>query len=341
MSAGRLEHLQRLAGNRAVTDLVRCLPKSASVRIGETDPDEHGILPTSAAGEVTIQRRNPFKRIGERLPAGVRGALAPVLGGALPTITPNVTPADNFAGRSLVRFGVGETITLSTALSAGTAATVGGLQWRKVSGPGALAAPAPDGAATFTCDHHDGAVSLVLEVASGLRIGEQVATQNFAVVKPSSGVMRQVPGTGVKHTRKKGDCGFKGDMFIGPNDVSFAGIQQREGACAATGTGSFAGWNGLPHAPSDAWKSVQPGNAANGSEVNQVDEVYSGKMSRPFTAGTFTWPIPWEWRVAGSSPEIYATATHRAVIGDHGKVSIDKAGSPTFTKRWLAPTSDY
>jgi hypothetical protein len=109
----------------------------------------------------------------------------------------SVTARDHFAGRSPVRFGVGEFIDLSV-LSADVTPPAG-LRWfieSDASGGTLINNTATnDGTALYTAGHTAGAVTLVVKVLSGPKAGPTVAKTTITVVTPTDAVMVQEPGT--------------------------------------------------------------------------------------------------------------------------------------------------
>src|SRR5262249_13689030 len=152
---------------------------------------------------------------------------------SLPVITGVLTARDNFAGRSVLRFGVGETIDLSFfSLPAKAAADFGGLQWVVVSGGGVLVTPIPaDGTGTYTPPATAGPVKLELRVAAGATAGQVISTHTIAIVIPSAVRMVVVPGTSPNFggwgnpaiPAGTWGAGFQANVFVDPKDVSFKG----------------------------------------------------------------------------------------------------------------------
>ena len=251
-----------------------------------------------------------------------------------------VTPADNFGGRSLVRFGVGEVLTLSfaTAPATQTAASFGGLTWVLVKGTGTLVNnPGNSGIATFTCDDVAGYITLELRTCAVPAIAK--LTKSFQVVAPTDARMARVPGSGTFHRQNTGSAGFHGEIFFEPRDVSFRNLEFREGSAPFEATGSMntilsAGKNdiaGIRHPLMGTWLPLLGGNIATGSKVNGFDTVRTMTTSPPYAAGTFTWNIPWLYRVIGRGRD------HQFTIAAHSE-SIDATGQTTISKKGTAVT---
>lgn len=349
-SAGRIDVSKAPGGDR---------PASAGVLDGEQDEEESSEKGRSSLSAAKLllwnwRRQQTAPGAGGGLTGGAQLPAqqaaqqpqqpAPQQAQPAPRVTASgtLTPVDDFPGRSQTRFGVGEKITLSATTNGGTMAQMGGLRWRKSSGQGQLRRNKTRGTGTFTCSDQAGPVTLKLVVAEGDRAGEVVDTKTIQVVKPSAGVMTRVPGTGIDHTHGTADAGFLGDMWIHPIDVSFSGISQREGSGTGTGTGSMASGTGEVHDPSAADKVVSaPDGSGQGSRVNQVDTVHSEQLHPPFSAGTFDWPIAWEWRIGSGAYQSYETAVHSERVDDQGAMTISKAGSPPVTTQANDPDSTY
>lgn len=154
----------------------------------------------------------------------------------------------------------------------------------------------------------------------------EIVKINFDVVEPTGVTMEQELGTGVWHVQGKPSAGFKGRPFITPVDVSFIKIQVREGQCAGVGSGYYAYQNGVNH-PDGAWVGVITGSATNPSMVDGVDTIRSGSDGPAIPAlGSFDWPIPWLFRVAGGGEKQFSVVTHHHESDAAGRVTISKGG---------------
>lgn len=176
-------------------------------------------------------------------------------------------------------------------------------------------------------------------ITSMLTAGERICTPSteatilgelvkidFDVIEPTGVTMDQEQGTGVWHIQGKPSAGFKGRPFITPVDVSFIKIEVREGQCAGVGNGYYAYQNGLNH-PDGAWVGVMTGSASNPSKVNGVDTIRSGADGAAVPAiGSFDWPIPWLFRVAGGGEKQFSIVTHHHESDAAGSVTISKGG---------------
>ena len=165
---------------------------------------------------------------------------------------------------------------------------------------------------------------------------------DFEVVEPDGMVMERFPGTGIRHTNGTASTGFQARAYFSPHDVSFINIEVREGTCLATATGFIAaipGKNGEVHA-NGAWIGVQQGNAQRPSLWSAIDTISTGDYLPPFSAGTFNWPIPWLFRVAGGNEKEFTIATHHESVTATGATTISKGGVSETTQA-NDPTSTY
>ena len=162
---------------------------------------------------------------------------------------------------------------------------------------------------------------------------------DFEVVEPDGVVMEQEPGTGVWHIQGKGSAGFKGRPYFTPHDVSFKYIEIREDTCVGTGTGYFLGDTGQVH-PSGQWIGVIEGDPAKPSKGDGVDTIKTAANDPPFSAGTFEWPIPWQFRVGGGAAKSFATVTHQETIEATGKTTMAKGGH-SVSKELNDPSSNF
>jgi len=266
------------------------------------------------------------------------------------TITPALTPLDNFAGRSKVRFGVGEQIKLgfTTNPLGRSAASFGGLQWFVGSGSATVANdPGNTGTGTLTCGDKAGAVVLELRTVSAPITVK--ASKHLEVVAPTDAVMARAAGTGTFHRHGTASAGFDGEIFLRPMDVSFIRTQFREGAAPYEATGSFAkkevavadiNRGEIRHPILGNWIPVLGGNSASGSKMNGQDTVRSATLNPPYAVGTFTWNIPWYYRVVGTlSEHRFTTAAHHESVTATGQMTISKKGT-TVTHNAADPDSD-
>ncbi|MER2555481.1 MAG: DUF4157 domain-containing protein [Thauera sp.] len=275
----------------------------------------------------------------------------------LPLVSGTLTARDNFAGRSVRRFGVGEVVDLDfISLPSRPATDFGGLEWRLVSGGGVLSAVTAAGTATYTAPAAAGPVQLDLRVAAGATAGRVVSTHAITIVIPSAVNITEVPGTapnfmlagGVATTVTAGmwGAGFQGNVFVDPKDVSFQGVVFGEGTVASvvTPAGSFLSpFAGLVH-PANTFGAAHGGNAATGTPVSPpVDNITTGELApaaNPLGVpvcgrSDFLWAIPWEFSVAGGPRTGFAggfTANHHMTSSFFCDASIEKAGAGPFVR---------
>jgi hypothetical protein len=260
-----------------------------------------------------------------------------------------LTPVDNFAGRSTTDFGVGEVINLAFTSPIGkTAAELGGLKWFRDSSTSNLdiVTGGVDGLGTFTAGATNSTVALVLKGISGPNAGIVLRSFTINIVQPNDVLM--VIASGLRHVVNTWSIGFKGDMFFRPMNVSFQNTQFKEGDAIVVASGYLVGYNGQSHCATNAcpWVSVLGGNSATGSKVggrDTVDTNVANNFIAPFAIGHFNWPIPWLFRVAGTSGAgvqiINASQTFTSDAA--GTATASKGGSGTFTKNAADPTSAY
>jgi len=163
----------------------------------------------------------------------------------------------------------------------------------------------------------------------------------FTVVEPSGVLIEQVPGTHVWHRHGVPSVGFQGLWYIQPVDVSFEGIVVREKHCAAVCTGYFTPQNGQDHVPG-ADLTIGAVVAGKGSLANGQDQIQGGDgtIGPPYSAGVFTWPIPWEFQVGSGTPRVFATVNHVKAIDAAGTLTLSKGGT-TVSKALNDSDSDY
>jgi hypothetical protein len=261
-----------------------------------------------------------------------------------------LTARDNFTGRNTTKFGVGEIIDLSFVTSpSASAASLGGLQWKLVSGGGTLTG-GTDGLGTYTAPGIAATVVLRLEIASGrgAGIGQNIT---ITVIPPSGAHLTKT--SGIRHTTGYASVGFKGQPFLEPTDVSFSNILFGEGTVAGVGTGFYSYLNGKVHAPTATFVVIVGCNVTTGCHTSPgvVDTVDTGDCgplgcsdggpAHAFAAGDFKWPIPWQYQIGAGSKTQFTTATHHQTADAAGTATIEKAGAGPFSKMAGDPTSGY
>ena len=254
-----------------------------------------------------------------------------------------LVPEDDFDGRSQSCYGLEEIVYLGWDITPCglTPIEIGGLTWYLLDGVGYLDADPGYGTGVYDAGPSAGDVTFVLVVMSGPSAGVGFFNPyNRTVVEPSDAYMIKAPNTGVWHIQGYASVGFKGWAYLLPKEVSFSNIEWREGLCTGTGTGFFAGDTGEVH-PTGSWMDVGSGNSTKGCRVQMTDTVESGPHNSPYSAGTFTWPIPWQYRVGSGTEETFTTATHYETIDSTGAMTIEKKGAGPFPKQLNDPNSNY
>jgi hypothetical protein len=248
------------------------------------------------------------------------------------------TPQDNFAGRSLTRFGLLENVNLSfTANPSVTASEVGGLGWIIVTGPGTLPATS-NGETTYTAPAAEASTTLKLKINSGPS-KDSGPTYNIVTVAPSGAYMIKKPGTGLRHQFGKLGVGFFGNAYLTPKDVSFSRLHFSEGVASASASGYWASLNGAIH-PANGPFTISGCNIITGCLAFE-DLVDTNDWDPPFGNGNFTWVIPWRYVVGSIAPSYvrFTDATHYQTAEATGRATIQKAGAGPFEKDDSDPTS--
>jgi hypothetical protein len=260
---------------------------------------------------------------GSSLSAPVGSQTTPCSSNAC-TITSHAVKAPD--PRTRTRIGVGETVDLTVSPAPATWAVTAGATLSANSGP-TVQLTAGDRAATVT----------VTATGSGCSCSIQ-----FTIVEPTDVTAEQVPGTNVWHRHGTPTVGFKANWFVQPADVSFEGITVREKHCAAVCTGYFLPQNGQDHVPgSDV--TLGPVVAGKGSPIQGTDTIQGGDggIGPPYSNGTFTWPIPWEYQVGSGTPkELTNKVNHVKTIDSTGTLTLSKGGV-TVSKGLNESDSEY
>jgi hypothetical protein len=258
------------------------------------------------------------------------------------TIT-SQTVATSPANRARTKVGVGEEVKLTVT---GNPAT-----WAITSGGGTLSPnTGARNSVTFTADDNAANVTITA-TGSGCSC---VNTITFNVVQPASWTMKKEAGTNLRHTGGRPDCGWKGIMYVHPNDVNFYRIETREKDSKYVGEGSYSSYNGdyhgnypLPDQASD-WFAIARHTETDGSTDDIPDTIYTGLPSTaktgtvpPFKKGKGYFPITIQWRVVGKATiHDFSVVRQEDEIFEDGKCESRK-GSHTESTMYNDPTSNY
>jgi len=258
-------------------------------------------------------------------------------------LTGVLTPDDNFAGHSTTRFGIHEHLTLGfTVTPTGlTAEQIGGLQWQKTSGSGELANAPTNGTGSFNVADSPGSATLQLKLLQGPS-KESGPVSNLTVVAPSDGYVLKQPLSGIRHFQNYWSCGFLGNVYVLPNDVSFYNLFFREDDVGATASGWLSFLNGQSHDPGSPQGIL---NGIGGGLVNGDDQVFSGKYSDsnhgPYATGQVAWAIPWTYSVDFITWHSIRVVDQIASSTSTGRCTISKTGSGSFSSELSDPDSEW
>jgi hypothetical protein len=162
----------------------------------------------------------------------------------------------------------------------------------------------------------------------------------FEVLEPDGAYMRPEPGTGLEHTRGVASLGFMAEIFVTPKHVNFGAVQIREGEVEAVATGFLEYENGDLHGLGE-WTPMQEHRADLGTLSRGFDTIYGDvKGGPPYKDGTFTWSIPWFFKVGDGEPKQFTTMDHVKTVDSTGRVTIRKGGL-TRSRALDDPTSKY
>ncbi len=249
--------------------------------------------------------------------------------------TVTIVPVDNFAGRSKVRFGVGEQLKV-TVQEDPVAEPATQMEWSVKSGPAVIKGQNPKGAAIVVCGAVGGAAVLELRNKQDNAL---LAPKRFQVVAPDDVEFAKQGADW--HVQGFASAGFKGAIYLLPKDVSFKWVQVRESAaslegsgCLAaaktveiTGTGKFKKQDTnatIIHPVMGTWvKAKGGGNSSKGTVMSGVDTVRVA-TTKP-GKGKMTWRIPWLYKVKGAGGENrFCVGKHKGVVDANGKTTMTK-----------------
>lgn len=258
--------------------------------------------------------------------------------GATCTIT-SKTVATSPADRARKRIGVGEEVELTVKPGPAT--------WAITTGTGKLSPKGSHSKVTYEADDKDGAVTITA-TASGCS-----CTISFTVVKPGSWTMKRQSGTNLRHTDKRPDCGWKGIMYVHPDDVNFYNVETREKDSKCVAKDSHISFKDLWHGnypPPDrasGWFPIVAHTSADGSTDNAPDTIYTGDpgaaatgAAPPFKKGSHYYLITMQWRVGTGTIKDFPVVRQKAEVFTNGKCESRKGGNTEETM-YNDPASTY
>lgn len=254
------------------------------------------------------------------------------------SLTGVLTPSDNFAGRSTVRFGLREDVDLTyTVTPSVTVSQMGGLGWTLASGDGTLPGTS-NGISTYTAPLTSASATLKLNINSGPSMN-QGPTYAITIVEPNGAYMIKKPNTSVRHTVNKLGVGFLAQAFLTPVDVSFDKLGFSEGTATASAYGFWASLNSETHGANGPFP-ITDCNINTGCLAFE-DVVDTNDWDPPFSDGSFTWVIPWRYVGSGTFYVTFTSATHYQTAETTGRATIQKGGAGAFAKNAGDSTSSY
>jgi hypothetical protein len=229
----------------------------------------------------------------------------------------SITYAQEPLNRARTTVGVGEPVMLTV--------TPGDATWT-VSGAGVIS-PSSGSVVTFMAGERAGSATVTATGGSGS------CSITFTVIEPSGLLMSRT--SLVRHKKGKPDCGFLARPYLQPDTVSFHNVEVREKNSRATATGYFAPFNNITHQPATQtesdWYTVGECCSSLGSPADCHDQIYSGYTNNPVGVGLMTFPITWEFRVAGGDEKAMPDFEQRHAVTATGDCTTSKGGASETT----------
>jgi hypothetical protein len=131
------------------------------------------------------------------------------------------------------------------------------------------------------------------------------------------------------HWSNRPNIGIHTQIYIAPDSVNFGAVWCQEEQASFVATGVYSFMNGQNHeaapTPFSFTTNVVPGL---GTLATVMDNVLSGDPGTPapFTPGTETCTIPWDFRVGTNAwTTNFATLTHNCSLGTNGALNVSKS----------------
>jgi len=251
-------------------------------------------------------------------------------------LTPNV----QFDGRSFSQYGVEETVSLSYTTDP-TGITGLPLEWEVSSGVGSVSG------STYDAEAVAGSVTLRLELQSGPSKGQGYNYSKTVVAPTNIYVHAYPPWDGIWHEEDSYSCGFKGESYLAPYNVSFTNIQRREGTSPpATVTGHYEDHYGTPGPthPVRSWFTPSNPDSDYGCYVarDTCSTYHSSSCGATLgDSGTFIWVIDYEYKGDDSVVRNMGTITHNAEMESDGTAKVKKGSVGWYSKEFGDPDSSY
>ena len=236
---------------------------------------------------------------------------------ALPVSITSETVETSPGARTRTDIGVGENVTLTHSSSCSVTWTTTAGTLFPVGNTAILTAP---------------------DTAQKVTVTAGGATKTFNVVAPTSVAMDIAPGSGVKHTLNKPDSGIHVRVFLGPATVNFTNVSYRELDVAGVPSAGAGAYSCNPFAAghcagavAGACPPITMTNtvvATKGTRAAVGDCAYSGHCggTPPFTPGSVTITIPYEYRVGAGAFHAFANVIQvHALAADASTLTTDKS----------------
>lgn len=162
------------------------------------------------------------------------------------------------------------------------------------------------GTANFRANFEAGTATIQAKDKNG-----NTATYEMTVIKPSGVKIENIQSTSIT-TATSVKCGFIGNWYILPDDVSFKGVTISEDTCLGTGVGSLSvKMNERHNVGLDAiCLSVVAGK---GTDAGR-DVISTGPYPKTWGAGSFYWDIPFRYQDGSNNPIQFCTVRHKEEI---------------------------
>ncbi len=160
------------------------------------------------------------------------------------------------------------------------------------------------------------------DIPKKITISGNRSSITFDVIAPNGVFMERMNNSSVYHKQDRPDSGINVQVYIQPDTVNFYKVQYLEDKVGAVADGEYKSLAGIPHEerPNMIYLSDTVVSGKGTQVPDGGDCVYSGDpgTAPPFSQGSITYDIPYEYKVGGGRYYPFATITQKCTLDPDG-----------------------